>query len=482
MPPLAPGLAILLLGVAGDLLFNEAALGLNVVLWVAMVAWVWWRLRQGQSHPLLADERRLLLLSLALGLGWVWRENPMLRLLDALGLAVTAALLALVARPSPVALTPGSLTRSLVAFAGRMAAGWLPTMIDASRSPRPGVAGRAGAVARGALIAVPSLLLFGALLGQADQAFGRFLEGLVRVDPEVIAVHTVTMLGLAWAAAAVVLGTRGLPEGGGPFAGWAGRGLGAIEVVMVLAPLNLLFLAFVGFQLPYLFGGLAFVAQTAGVTLAEYARRGFFELCVVAGLLLPLLLFLEARVPGPAGRARRLLRLLAGTQAALLLAILASALHRMVLYQREFGLTQDRLFATAFIGGIGVTTCWFVATALQGAPMRFMRGALAGWVAWLALLHAVNPERVIVEVNVRRAQAGQPFDAAHLAGLGDDALPALVAALPRMPAAERGWLAVRLSARTAPANGDVRGWTIARARAAESLRSLRAGAPGESAR
>ena len=49
-------------------------------------------------------------------------------------------------------------------------------------------------------------------------------------------------------------------------------------VAIVLAALDLLFLVFVLVQFRYLFGGDAVVQVTAGLSYADYARRGFFEL------------------------------------------------------------------------------------------------------------------------------------------------------------------------------------------------------------
>ena len=54
--------------------------------------------------------------------------------------------------------------------------------------------------------------------------------------------------------------------------------LGIGEVGTVLGLLDLLFVAFVAVQIRYLFGGADRVVSTAGLTYAEYARRGFFEL------------------------------------------------------------------------------------------------------------------------------------------------------------------------------------------------------------
>jgi hypothetical protein len=58
--------------------------------------------------------------------------------------------------------------------------------------------------------------------------------------------------------------------------------LGAIEAGVMLGLLDLLFLAFVAVQVRYFFGGSALVQATTGLTYAEYARRGFFELVTVA--------------------------------------------------------------------------------------------------------------------------------------------------------------------------------------------------------
>ena len=81
----------------------------------------------------------------------------------------------------------------------------------------------------------------------------------------------------------------------------------------MLVVVDLLFLAFVLVQFRYLFGGAELVRGLTGMSYADYARRGFFELVAVAALSLPLLLladwWLDHRDPArvaavpPAGRA-----------------------------------------------------------------------------------------------------------------------------------------------------------------------------------
>lgn len=470
------GPALLTLGIAGDWLLRGGDPGLNVALWVAAVVCTWHWLRATSGARPAELERNLLVIALMLAGGWMWRENQMLRLLDTVALALVFALLPLAAHPEAVAfvrLSAAQVLRAALQLARRGAVGWLPTLF----APRPGPAGGPApvyaAVVRGSLLAVPCLVVFGSLLGSADDAFGHFLVGLVRVDLTAVAEHSALTLGLAWVAAAVLLGARP-GDGQAVLAArpWGGGGLGAIEVTMTLGLLDLLFGGFIAFQLPYLFGGSLWVERAAGVTLAEYARRGFFELVVVSALVLPLLVAGDLWLERKSVAARRLFRVLAGTMIVLLLAIIASALHRMVLYQGEFGLTADRVFATAFIGGVAVTCWWFGSTVLRGASPRFVPGALVGWGVWLLLLHAVNPEQVIVQTNVRRAARGQPLDVEYLTRLSADAVPALAAALPRLTPADRERVVLHLQGRIAGGRADLRGWSVARRRAERAIQRL----------
>ncbi len=469
--PLGP--ALLSLGIAGDMLFHGGDAGLNVALWVAAVVCTWHWIRATSGGRPAQLERRLLIVALMLAGGWMWRENAMLRFLDTVALALVFALLPLAAQPDAVAFVRLSATRVMRAalqLARRGAVGWLPTLFG----PRPryldGSEPVLAAIGRGSLLAVPCLIVFGSLLGAADGAFGDFLVSLVQVDLSGLAKHSAITMGTAWLAAAALLGARP-SEGLAVMAARTGgsRRLGPIEVGMILGLMDLLFGAFIAFQLPYFFGGAVWVERTAGVTLAEYARRGFFELVAVSALVLPLLLVCESWMETRSAAATRLFRVLAGTMTGLLLAIIGSALHRMVLYQGQFGLTEDRVFATAFIGGIAVTCWWFGTTVLRGASQRFMPGVLGGWGVWLFLLHAVNPDQFIVTTNLRRAAEGHPMDVAYVTSLSADAVPALVAALPQLAPADRQQVMRYLHDRQALPHADIRGWSVARRRAARAV-------------
>jgi hypothetical protein len=178
-------------------------------------------------------------------------------------------------------------------------------------------------------------------------------------------------------------------------------------------------------------GGADHVLDTAGLSYAEYARTGFFQLLAVAGLTLLLLLAVRGTVRPVDGPARRSLLVLAEATVALTLVIVGVAVYRLGLYDEVFGLTMLRLSSTVaawWIGGV------FVLVGLAFAGVRREHDWLAGAVATLAVLtlvgfNAVNPEAVVVRHNVARSTSEVPFDAGYLTRLSDDAVPALAAAL-----------------------------------------------------
>src|SRR5207245_8000783 len=95
--------------------------------------------------------------------------------------------------------------------------------------------------------------------------------------------------------------------------------LGIVPVATALGLIDLLFLLFVVVQARYFFGGTTLIEHTTGLTYAEYARRGFFELVTASGLVLPTLLGADWLLRDASPDARRTFRHLAG----LLLGLLA---------------------------------------------------------------------------------------------------------------------------------------------------------------
>ena len=123
----------------------------------------------------------------------------------------------------------------------------------------------------------------------------------------------------------------------------------------------------------------------------------------------------------------------------LTLVIVGVALARLGLYEDAFGLTMLRLYSKVFAVWIGVV---FVLLALDLAGLARRRAwlppaAVAAGLLALFALNVVNPEAVVVRHNVAFAERSGRFDPVYLTDLSDDAVPALVDALPRLDPAAR---------------------------------------------
>jgi hypothetical protein len=285
-----------------------------------------------------------------------------------------------------------------------------------------------GPTARGALLAVLLLAVFVPLLVTADAAFAELVDGLWSLDAAVdrpLARAGVALLALATGGGLLLVALRRRPRPAVP----ARRRLGRAECAIALGALDVTFAAFVAVQLTTLFGGHRHVLDTAGLTYAEYARSGVFQLAVVAALTL-------AVVAAAArwGSGDRLTRVPACLLCLLTLVVLASALRRLGLYEQAFGATRLRLLAHAGLLWLGAV---FALVLLAGVLRRgaLLPRALIVVSACGALgFAAINPDGRIAARNADRYAATGRIDVGYLQTLSADAGPA-IARLPRALAA-----------------------------------------------
>lgn len=474
-------LTALALGLAGDLLLRAVPWGVNAAAWTLLVAAAAWVLEVRTRGTSAAAP--WLILAASLSILFVWRASPLLHL--GIVLAVTAALALALYRGqihSASGGAPGFLPSSLRAIAG------FPffLMRAVRKSNRPGMKRTWAGVARGLLVAAPIVVVFGALLVSADATFERLVRQVFGSLFEDLPSHVALVLFTGGLTAVFLYGLVFRPSsvrfsaadasGARNDADESERmfALGVTEVSVALAIIDFLFAAFVIVQLPYLFGGASVVAATDSLTVAEYARRGFFELTVVAFLAVPVLLALHYLFHPESDRERTVFRVLALAQLLLLVVMLGSAVQRLWLYLESFGLTLDRVYACAVMIWLLFSFAWFAATVLRDRPRRFLPGAAAAGIAVIALLHVVNPTALVVTTNAARIQEGKSFDVEYATHLDADAVPALLRVLPHLPDTDQARLAHNLLERFSIDGGaDIRTWNVARAGARRRVRESR---------
>jgi len=430
----------LLLGVVGDALLRVSSWGVNFSIWSVGIVAAMLTVARRRYDVTPPDARWLAIPAVALGLMFVWRESASLAAYNALALAGTLALLATAIARGPQHSLVGSRVRDLVRGAATVAAsalfGMLPlVLVDVSLREVARARGAARLIAgvRAALIAVPLLLVFGGLFASADPVFARIAGQVLRLDVDEVASHLVFGGGIAWLVGGLLRGTVLAPAKATWGTGFLDGTLGLTEVAVTLGSLVLLFAAFVLVQLRYFFGGEALVRATAGLGYADYARRGFFELVTVSALVLPVLLAAGALLRRDTPRAERVYRALSAALIALLAVIMYSALARMRLYQAAYGLSTDRLYATAFMAWLAMVFGWFCVTVLRGRERGFSAGLPVSAWGVIALLNALDPAGLVARSNIARAARGQPLDVSYTASLGADAAPALVRYLAGQP-------------------------------------------------
>ena len=448
------------LGVAGDLLVRgfEPGAGWAVAFTLFLLALgALARLRGG-----LTPEQSLVLVPIVfLAESFAWRDAGALHAFNLVALLISMAALSMSLASEGAWSIATAGFRGLIgacvhAFATVVGGAGLLVLSDVDlRQVSAGSRARGlGAVARGALLTLPLLLIFGGLLMSADPVFSRMVTDVVAFDLSTVVSHVVAIGVLAWIAGGYLRGAllgRPLVRGGIALP----VSLGGVEVGMMLGALNALFLAFLVLQARYLFGGAAHLLAAAGLTAAEYARSGFFELMFVAALALPVLL-VSHELLRKSARSLRAYRWLAGGLALQVGTMLVSAGARMRLYVQGFGLTEDRLYASAVMVWLATVFVAFYFTVLRGRPERLGGAALVtGWLT-LGALNAANPDVLIARANVARAEQGRPVDGAHLGSLGAGAVPLALAALPRLTAHDQCVMASRLVHRWGRV--ETRGW------------------------
>ena len=312
------------------------------------------------------------------------------------------------------------------------------------------------------------LLVFVPLLASADAAFAQVVAA---VTPE-IAVDSVVRwvflfaFGTAAAAGGFFLLVAPPPEPYGPdprptrlrLLDWA------VPTGVLVAVLAL----FVGVQFVVLFGSDDYVLRTTGLTYAEYARSGFWQLLAVTALALGMLALGSRWAPARTPAERIAKRGLLAALALLTLVVVASAINRMWLYQQAYGFTVLRLLVLTCELWLGAGFLLALVAVLRLRPGGLSRPMVAVGMLALLGLAVLDAERFIAAHNVARWSETGKLDTSYLGHLSADAVPALV----DLPPAVRDCILVDIGDGLATPD-DWRSTNVAREAARAELDRLR---------
>lgn len=268
---------------------------------------------------------------------------------------------------------------------------WIP---NPNYEPVPSKRGEKGGVLRGLFIAAPIVLILWGLFAGGDVVFRNLFKVDLNLDR--------FFLNLFWAfcGAWVAAGMMALAScevddvADNPRRSFAG-----LETSVVLGCVAVLMLLFEVTALIVLGGGAKNVLEDQGLSFAQYARSGYFQLLTAATLVMIILTVVRLKLDLSEKRLSTLARNLSLVISAMLVLLVGLSFRRLWLYVDEYGYTMLRLYAMIFCLWLVLTVCALAVDVLQagGESPKLVLGASIAALVALFLLNLVNPELLIVK-------------------------------------------------------------------------------------
>lgn len=323
-------------------------------------------------------------------------------------------------------------------------------------------------VLRTIAIAAVGLVLFGGLFASGDAIFGSWAKSLVpdlRWDTIIARIFVfVFVAGIALAGAYLALNPPKIADLDVP------RGVPVRHRWEWLVPLGViiaLFVAFLAAQATAMWGGHEYLSETTGLTYAEYVHQGFGQLTTATFFTLVVVGIATRKAPQETASDRLVLRAALVALCLLTLAVVASALYRMSLYQDAYGYTVLRVFVDGFELWLGLLIVLMIAAIVGLAGRWVPRAALLSGAVFFLAFGLMNPDGWVANRNIERFQQTGKLDTFYLAGLGVDATPAIIKGLDEKEAAcVITWNMERSTERS----DDVLSWNLGRQRAFDAAK------------
>ncbi len=189
----------------------------------------------------------------------------------------------------------------------------------------------------------------------------------------------------------------------------------------ILISLNLLYVLFIFVQFHYFFAG----SVQEGLSYAEYARRGFFELVIVTlinwSVLLSVISYVKTSSKGIKYFIKILLTCIVFASGVMLL----SAFIRLMLYEQEYGFTTTRFLVHSFMIFLLLI---FIYTLLRVwiEKLSLARFYFFSGIVSFTILNLINMDQMIVDQNMNRYKNTGKIDPYYLEALSGTGTIALV--------------------------------------------------------
>ena len=200
---------------------------------------------------------------------------------------------------------------------------------------------------------------------------------------------------------------------------------GGVEPTVILSFLAVISMAYILYllsQLAYFFNAFSQLLPD-GFTMAQYARRGFFEMVAVCAINLLIIFLVSVIVRRKTERAPISVRVLSLFLCVFSMVLIATSLSKIVMYINSYGMTRLRIFTSVFAVFLGVV---FIAVALRlfVKRMPYMKAAIIAAAVLTAAMCYADVDGMIAKYNVEAYLDGrlEAVDTDALYDLSSDAV------------------------------------------------------------
>ncbi len=205
------------------------------------------------------------------------------------------------------------------------------------------------------------------------------------------------------------------------------KGIENVYIISFLSAIGVCYLLYLFSQLAYFFSAFSGFLPEGEITYAQYARKGFFEMCVIAVINL-IIVFLSLIISKKKkGKACLGIKVLTTFISVFTLIIIATAISKMVLYIDAYGMTILRLTTSAFMLFLGVV---FISVILRIyiKKINIIKTALITAGCIVLILGAANVNAICAKYNYESYMNRRldTIDIQELYELGYEGIPYIV--------------------------------------------------------
>lgn len=275
----------------------------------------------------------------------------------------------------------------------------------------------------GLLISIPLLFIILSLLSSADMVFNYYIRNITtifdNINIEKIASDIFVVFIIALYVFCYVWTFRKNKEAKAGTAGETFK-LEPVTIITIIAMLDILYLIFTVIQFSYLYGGMK-NGLPAGLSYAEYARSGFFQLAALTFINFILLIACRSFMK----KDNKILTVLCNITFTLLilftLNILYSASFKLSLYENSYGLTYLRVFVHLFMLLLLILSIASL-IGIWYTKLPLVKAIIIISITFYTAVNYMNIDGFIAKKNI----ASGKLDIQYLITLSDEAIPYLL--------------------------------------------------------